>query len=365
VPVVPLNDLRRGFDVDAAGLHEAVAAVLDGGWYVHGPEHAAFEAELARYVGVSHAIGVASGTDALELALTVASSDVRRIVVTAANAGGYTSVAAKRSGLALRYADVQPDTLCLDHLEVERALADDADQVAAVVLTHLYGRLGDVERIASVCADADVPLVEDCAQAIGASRGGRRAGSFGDLATFSFYPTKNLGALGDGGAVLTDDDDLAAGLRSLRHTAGRASTSSTRPAGRTAASTRSRQPCSGAVCPMSTSATPADARSCSATPLPEREPFACCQQRTKGTSATWRWRCATTARAREWCLRRPGCTQTSTTRPDHQQPALRDGHQGGPLPVTEDAAGRLLTLPCFPELTDAEVTHVCSTLARL
>ena len=174
--------------------------MLDSGRYVHGPEHGAFEEELAAYLGVAHCAGVASGTDALELALAAFGCGPGDEVVTAANAGGYTTAAARRLGCAVRYADVDPTTLGLSAATVEAALTA---STRAVVATHLYGLMCDVEGIVELCRGRDIAVVEDCAQAAGARRGGRRAGSLGDAAAFSFYPTKNLAAIGDGGAVST------------------------------------------------------------------------------------------------------------------------------------------------------------------
>ena len=209
--VVPFNDLRRG-RADDTELRAAVDRVVTSGWYVHGPQHEAFEEEFAAYCGVSNCVGVASGTDALEIALRALAPSEGGAVLTAANAGGYTTVAARRAGLSVRFADIDRSTGNLDVDDVRRRL----DGVAILVVTHLYGRLGPVEELAQLCQERGVALLEDCAQAAGAVRGGRFAGSFGAAASFSFYPTKNLGALGDGGAVVTSDPALADTLRNLR-----------------------------------------------------------------------------------------------------------------------------------------------------
>lgn len=209
---MPLNDLARSVADEGPELLEVIRRVVDRGWFVQGPELEAFEVALASYVGVGHAIGVASGTDALELALRATGCRPGSRVLMAANAGYYAAAAATRIGAQPVYADVDPETLSLSAATVRQAIRS-AD---CVIITHLYGRLADVEPVAALCRAAGVRLIEDCAQAIGARRGGRHAGSFGDLAAVSFYPTKNLGALGDGGAVLTDDDQLAEQVRSLR-----------------------------------------------------------------------------------------------------------------------------------------------------
>lgn len=360
---VPLNDLQRGVEADGPALEAAIKQVLDSGWYVHGPQHQAFEREFAEYVGARHCLGVGSGTDALELALTALASPGRDVVVTAANAGGYTAVAARRSNLRLRFADVSSDTMCLD----PDALADVLDDtVAAVVATHLYGRIADVDRLRKVCDGAGVPLVEDCAQAVGASHRGQRAGSFGDAATFSFYPTKNLGALGDAGAVLTSDSVLAEKIRALRQYGWASKYVVDHPNGRNsrldemqAAVLRVRLPMLEqgnsrrreivaryeASAPVSMKLLPAQGEGHVA-----HLAVALCDDREKARAA----------------LADAGVqTEVHYPVPDHWQVALRGEHDGRPLPVTEKSAGAVLSLPCFPQLTDEEVNYVCDVLESL
>lgn len=164
-----------------------------------GRHHDAFQRELAERLGVEHVLGAASGTDALELAIEAVIPDDRKTVLTAANAGGYTTTAAKRGGFEVRYAEVDPNSLCLSKESIEREFTAD---VGVVVVTHLYGNLTDVTGLVSFCHVRGVHVVEDGAQAIRARLSGKSAGSFGDIAATSFYPTKNLGAIGDGGAGL-------------------------------------------------------------------------------------------------------------------------------------------------------------------
>lgn len=361
---VPMNDLRRAFDADGDALRAATLEVLDGGWYVHGPQHAAFEQELAAFVGVEHAVGVASGTDGLELVLTaLAARCRRRTVITAANAGGYTSVAACQSGLNLRFADVSPDTLCLDAGEVERLLDDD---VVAVVLTHIYGRLGDVDSLAKLCAEAGVPLVEDCAQAVGAAHGKRRAGAFGAAGTFSFYPTKNLGALGDGGAVVTDDHELADSVRRLRQYGWSSKYKIGVPDGRNSRLDELQAAVLRVRLPRVTERNArrrdviaryraAGARSVQVLAAEGEHhvghlAVAICRDREAAQTA----------------LAAAGvASEVHYPVPDHWQPAFVAQHDGRSLPVSEDAANRALSLPCFPEMTEHELDRVCAVLSTL
>lgn len=210
---VPFHSPIRGYLSEQGGIDQAVRRVLEGGRYILGPEVERFEEAFAGYVGVSHAVGVASGTDALVLALRGAGVGSGDEVITVANAGGYTTAACVLVGADPVFADVKADDLTIDPASVERMLAD---RTKAVVATHLYGSLADVRALRALADRHGLVLIEDCAQAHGASLDGRRAGSFGDLAAFSFYPTKNLGALGDGGAVVCSDEHLAHQVRELR-----------------------------------------------------------------------------------------------------------------------------------------------------
>ncbi len=181
--------------------------------HIQGPEHGLFESELAAFLGVSHVVGVASGSDALVLALLAVDCGPGDEVVTAANAGGYASSAIARLGCDVSYAEVDSDSLLMTPYSVLDAIGP---ATPAVVVTHLYGNVAKVEEIVAVCRPQGIAVIEDCAQSLGALSQGRRVGTIGDVAAFSFYPTKNLGAAGDGGAVATADDDVAATVRSLR-----------------------------------------------------------------------------------------------------------------------------------------------------
>ncbi|MCC8455792.1 aminotransferase class V-fold PLP-dependent enzyme, partial [Streptomyces rochei] len=152
---------------DREPILAAAASVIDSGYAVLGAQHAAFETELAAYLGAVDAIGVASGTDALELAIKAVMPPGRSVVITAGNAGAYTSTATVRAGFVPRYADVDAETLCLTPETVRTQLDEN---VGVVVLTHLYGYLGDAAGLRTLCDEQGIALVEDCAQAIGAVR---------------------------------------------------------------------------------------------------------------------------------------------------------------------------------------------------
>jgi dTDP-3-amino-2,3,6-trideoxy-4-keto-D-glucose/dTDP-3-amino-3,4,6-trideoxy-alpha-D-glucose/dTDP-2,6-dideoxy-D-kanosamine transaminase len=210
---VPLNDLRRSNESHAAGFRSAFDRVVARGSFILGDEVSAFEAEFAAFCGIAHCVGLANGSDALELALRAVGVGRDDEVATVANAGMYSTVAIRAIGARARYIDVDDDTLTLSPSRLDALLAP---TTRAIVVTHLYGRLAAIEEILDVARERTIAVVEDCAQAHGARRGGARAGCLGDVGCFSFYPTKNLGALGDAGAITTNDAELAHRVRALR-----------------------------------------------------------------------------------------------------------------------------------------------------
>lgn len=209
---IPVLDLALTLAPEMAAIEAAALATIRGGRYVLGDAVQGFEREFAAYCGVAEAVGVGNGTDALELALRALGVDDGDRVLCVANAGGYATTAIRACGAIAHYVDVRSSDLLVDPDAFTRALAH---KPRAAIVTHLYGQLADVDALIAAAGAAGVPVIEDCAQAHGAARNGR-AGSFGTLAAFSFYPTKNLGALGDGGAVVGSDRALLARVRALR-----------------------------------------------------------------------------------------------------------------------------------------------------
>lgn len=216
-PRLAAADPKAGYLAHRAEIDAAVARVLASGSYIHGPELAAFETEFAAWLGVEGVAGVANGTDALELALRALDIGPGDKVVTVANTVTATAAAIAATGADPAYVDIDPATMLLDADALERWLAGpDAVGVRAIVPVHLYGQACDMPRVMELARRHRLKVVEDCAQAHGATVGGRKAGTFGDLAAFSFYPTKNLGALGDGGAVAGGDAAALERVRRLR-----------------------------------------------------------------------------------------------------------------------------------------------------
>jgi dTDP-4-amino-4,6-dideoxygalactose transaminase len=194
-------------------LIKSIKRVLERQWYILGEEVKLFEREFAAYLGVTDCVTVANGTDALAIALKALGIKRGDKVITVANAGFYSSTAIHSTGAVPVYVDVSAASLTMAPTALAKALED---KPKCVIVTHLYGQIADMDDLLRLTRDAGVPLLEDCAQAHGALRNGRQAGSWGDVACFSFYPTKNLGALGDGGAVVTNNGEVAARLRTLR-----------------------------------------------------------------------------------------------------------------------------------------------------
>jgi len=210
---VPFSGLDRAYRRLRPELDAAWERVASSGWYVGGPEVEAFEARFAAFVGVPHAVGVANGTDAIALGLRALGVRPGDEVIVPALSAYPTTVGVVQAGATPRYVDVGEDGL-IDPALVERGLAP---SVRAIVCVHLYGSCADARALVALAAGRDLPLLEDAAQAHGALRAGQRAGSWGAAAAWSFYPTKNLGALGDAGAVTCADDAMAARLRRLRN----------------------------------------------------------------------------------------------------------------------------------------------------
>jgi len=214
---IRLADPRAGYLAYRAEIDAAIARVLEKGQYLFGPEVDAFEEEFARFVGAESVVSTGNGTDAIELALRALDIGPDDLVITTSNTAVATVAAIELAGASALLVDVEERTLTISPEHLERTLrAYKGRSLRAVIPVHLYGHPADVPAILEIIHGHGVVLIEDCAQAHGASINGRQVGTWGAAAAFSFYPTKNLGALGDGGAVVTNDGALAARLRELR-----------------------------------------------------------------------------------------------------------------------------------------------------
>ena len=211
---VPQFTTARQFATIETEVRQAIERVLDSNWFVLGNELEAFEQEFASFCGVSHCVGVGNGTDAIELALRACGVGPGDEVIIPAFTANFTALAVTATGATPVLVDVAADTATIDPTQIESAVTP---ATKAIVPVHLYGQPAEMDPINEFAKQHDLWVVEDVAQAHGAAYRGQSVGSLGDLGAFSFYPTKNLGAYGDGGAVVTDSPELAARLRLLRH----------------------------------------------------------------------------------------------------------------------------------------------------
>lgn len=194
-------------------IDHAIAKVLDSGWYILGNEVGSFEKEFASYIGVNYAFGVGSGTEALHIALKACNVGIGDEVITVSHTAVATISAITLCGAIPVFADIELDYFTIDPGKIESLISS---KTKAIIPVHLYGQPASVETIMSIAKKHNLFIIEDCAQANGSIYKDKKVGSFGDIACFSFYPTKNLGGIGDGGAVLTSDEKLAERIRLLR-----------------------------------------------------------------------------------------------------------------------------------------------------
>lgn len=211
---VPFGDLKLQYRTLQPEIDEAVRSVLDSGWFVLGKSVAAFEEAFAQYCGVPFAIGVGNGTDALQLALMACGIGPGDEVITAPNSATFTALAISGTGARPAFVDIDPFTYNLDPDKLAHAITP---RTKAVMPVHLFGQPAPMDPIMELARQRGLLVIEDAAQAHGARYEGRRVGSIGDLGCFSFYPSKNLGAYGDGGLVTTGGAELAEKVRMLRH----------------------------------------------------------------------------------------------------------------------------------------------------
>jgi dTDP-3-amino-3,4,6-trideoxy-alpha-D-glucose transaminase len=209
---IPFMSLVPG--EDAGDLRRAIDRVIDRGWFILGPEVSAFEQEFAAAAGAAHAVGVGTGTDAIALILRALDIGAGDEVITSPLSAAYSALAIMMAGARPVFADVDPERATIDP---DRIAALVGPRTRAILPVHLYGQPADMAAIERIAARHQLAIVEDCCQAHLATSDGRAVGTIGVAGAFSFYPTKNLGALGDGGAVVTNDAALAARIRRLRN----------------------------------------------------------------------------------------------------------------------------------------------------
>ncbi|HEY2620151.1 MAG TPA: DegT/DnrJ/EryC1/StrS family aminotransferase [Acetobacteraceae bacterium] len=369
---VPQANPGAGYRALRAEIDAAVARVLESGWYILGQEVRAFEAEFAAWLGTTAAVGCGNGTDALALALRALGVGPGTSVVTVSHTAVATVAAIEMVGATPVLIDIEPDCYTMDPGELAEVLARPpagTPAIRAVIPVHLYGQPAAIEPIVAACRRHGVAVIEDCAQAHGATIAGRKVGTFTEVATFSFYPTKNLGALGDGGMLATQDAELAADIAALRqygwrqHYISDAVGVNSRLDEIQAAILRVKLhhlDAQNARRQAIADAYDAALAGASLTPPARRDGvghvFHLYVLRTQE-------RAAVQARLREAGIG----TGIHYPSPVHLQRAYRGRVVLGPshCRATEVAAEQVLSLPIYPELSDGQVTQVCEALRRL
>jgi dTDP-4-amino-4,6-dideoxygalactose transaminase len=360
---VPFLDLKAQYRAIGPELQAAVAQVIESGQYVLGAPVEAFERDFASFCGVRHAIAVNSGTSALHLALLAAGIGEGDEVITVPMTFVATVAATLYAGATPTFVDIDETTWTMDVGRLEAAITP---RTRAIMPVHLHGRLADMDTIREIARARNLVVIEDAAQAHGAEHHGRRAGSLGDAGCFSFYPGKNLGACGEGGAVVTNRNDLAERIRMLRDWG-----QSERYRHVYKGFNYRMDAIQGAVLRIKLRHLSGwiDARRAAAATYHSLLADVAVQRPSPGTGYDHVWHVyAVRVQERDRVQSALGKAGISTgihyPIPVHLQPAYADlGYGLGDFPVSEAVAAETLSLPLFPELTRAQIEQVCRSLA--
>lgn len=366
---IPLVDLQRQYRSIKAEIDEGIQRVLESGQFILGLELEELEQAVAAYCGVRHAIGVASGTDALLLSLRALGIGPRDKVIVPSFTFFATAGVCHNVGVSPVFVDIDARTFNIDPDEVRDVLSSSRGEGSkAVIPVHLYGQMADMEEIMALADEFGLFVVEDAAQAIGAEYKGRRAGTVGHVGCFSFFPTKNLGAYGDGGMVVTDDDELADRVRMLRVHGARPKYFH-RVVGYNSRLDALQASILRAKLPHLQQWT--EARRWLASRYDEllggirgvETPFRAASRTHVFHQYTVRVRHGQRDALRDFLKERGVGTEIYYPQPLHLQDCFRSlGYLVGSLPVSELASQEVLSLPMFPELTLEEVRYVAQTV---
>ena len=363
-PLQQINNLSAKIDAYQTQIRTSIDRVLARGWLVLGPEVEHFEQSFAAYLGAKHCVGLANGTDAIELALKAIGIGPGDHVGTVANAGMYTTIAMLSIGAKPYFLDVDLDIHVTTLAEVKRAIQAG---VKAVVVTHLYGlAIPEIALIAEYCAQKGVPLIEDCAQAHGAQLEGRHVGTFGDASSFSFYPTKNLGALGDGGAVVTNHPQLDEKLRRLRQYGWITKYNVEIPGARNSRLDEMQAAVLSGLLPHLDEANARrreiaarySSQICSVNVTAPQE------RATDYVAHLYVICCLKRDALREHLRKHDIASDVHYPIPDYRQTVFGGCFAGTRLQNTERLASEILTLPCYPEMSDEAVDRVITAINR-
>ena len=363
--LIPLNDLSRWTSAERDAIQSAIVDVVKSGNFIGGPQTRLLEQKLGKLVHGHHIVCVGNGTDALILSLLALGVGNGDLVATVANAGGYATNAILQTGATPILIDVEIETAQMSSSDLSKKISG-VPQVKAVVVTHLYGLMADMNAIVDIAADHGVFLIEDCAQSIGAKLNGIPAGAFGDASTFSFYPTKNLGCLGDAGAVAMKSYVHAELLRSLAQYGW-----TSRYLVDYSFGMNSR------IDEIQAAVLNVRFESLEGRNRVRREIIRQFQSSLKsprrmifsdgGSFVGHLAVLISPERERDQKRLSEAGIQTAVHFPllDHQQSAWRNHFIGVSLPNSEILSEKILTIPCFPLLTDDEILRLCKALSEL
>lgn len=365
--MIKFLDLKSVNERFRGELEAATRRVLDSGWYLLGRECEAFEREFAAFCGVKHAIGCANGLDALKLIIRAYGFGPGDEIIAPANTYIASLIAISANGATPVLVEPDPATYLIDPAKIEEKVTR---RTKAVMVVHLYGRACEMDAIRAIAARRGLKVIEDCAQAHGAVFGGRRVGALGDAAGFSFYPGKNLGCLGDGGAVTTDDDALATRIRALRnygsdvkyHFPYRGTNS--RLDEIQAAWLRVKLPHLDADNARRAEIAARYCREITNPAIVMPRPPAASTDGGRALSNVWHVFPVRTVRRdafQSFLAERGVQTVIHYPIPPHRQPAYVEWH-GLSLPITEEIHDTILSLPISPVMTDDEVTAVVAAV---
>ena len=362
---IPQFDLSDQYAAVGAEIRTAIERVLSSQQFVLGREGAAFEEEIAVLCGVAHGVGVASGTDALILALRACGVQAGDEVLLPTYTFVATGSAVSALGAKPVFVDIRPETYNLDPSELERRVTS---RTRAIIAVHLYGLAADMDPILAFAKSRKLPLIEDCAQAIGALYKSRRAGSFGDAACFSFYPTKNLGAYGDVGMVVSNSAELAAHLGTLRNHGQTAKYRSSEPGWNSRLDEMQAAVLRVKLRHLAEWQGTRRSHAAEYTRLLQQVPGIMPPHEPEGLEHVYHQYTIRTeqrdALQRHLAARRIGTT-VYYPYPLHLQPLYAHvGHRAGDFPHAERAAQEVLSLPMYPELRKDQIAHVVEAIAE-
>ena len=362
---IPQFDLSDQYAAVGAEIRTAIERVLSSQQFVLGREGAAFEEEIAVLCGVAHGVGVASGTDALILALRACGVQAGDEVLLPTYTFVATGSAVSALGAKPVFVDIRPETYNLDPSELERRVTS---RTRAIIAVHLYGLAADMDPILAFAKSRKLPLIEDCAQAIGALYKSRRAGFFGDAACFSFYPTKNLGAYGDAGMVVSNSAELAAHLGTLRNHGQTAKYRSSEPGWNSRLDEMQAAVLRVKLRHLAEWQGTRRSHAAEYTRLLQQVPGIMPPHEPEGLEHVYHQYTIRTeqrdALQRHLAARRIGTT-VYYPYPLHLQPLYAHvGHRAGDFPHAERAAQEVLSLPMYPELRKDQIAHVVEAIAE-